>query len=165
MGAKGKKYTGRSLLEAVDGYFSSISRTVEATERVETGAKTFVEQPILSDSGEPIRYREYVVPPTLWGLCEYLGITPKTWAGYCDRTKHPEMQDAVLRAGGLMQEWKEQALLTRKDVRGIIYHIQNNMGGLELPEDGTEPVPGSLSLGEKHAILLEELAELQNGAD
>ena len=155
---KGKKYTGRSLMEGVDAYFASISRTVEATERIETGAKTFVEQPILSDAGEPIRYREYVVPPTLWGLCEYLGITPKTWNSYCDRLKHPEMQDAVLRADGLMREWKEQALLTRKDVRGIIYHIQNDLGRLELPGPA-EPERGSLSLGEKRAILLEELGD------
>ena len=155
---KGRKYTGRTLLEGVDAYFASISRTVEATERIETGAKTFVEQIILSDAGEPIRYREYVVPPTLWGLCEYLGITPKVWNGYCDRQKHPEMQDAVQRADGLMREWKEQALLTRKDVRGIIYHIQNNMGGLELP-DTAEPERAALSLGEKRAILLEELGD------
>ena len=155
---KGKKYTGRSLMEGVDAYFASISRTVEATERIETGAKTFVEQPILSDAGEPIRYREYVVPPTLWGLCEYLGITPKIWNSYCDRLKHPEMQDAVLRADGLMREWKEQALLTRKDVRGIIYHIQNDLGRLELPGPA-EPERGSLSLGEKRAILLEELGD------
>ena len=145
-------------MEGVDAYFASISRTVEATERIETGAKTFVEQPILSDAGEPIRYREYVVPPTLWGLCEYLGITPKTWNSYCDRLKHPEMQDAVLRADGLMREWKEQALLTRKDVRGIIYHIQNDLGRLELPVPA-EPERTALSLGEKRAILLEELGD------
>ena len=155
---KGKKYTGRSLLEGVDAYFASISRTVEATERIETGAKTFVEQPILSDAGEPIRYREYVVPPTLWGLCEYLGITPRVWNSYCDHIRHPEMQDAVLRADGLMREWKEQALLTRKDVRGIIYHIQNNLGGLEISAPA-EPERASLSLGEKRAILLEELGD------
>lgn len=155
---KGKKYTGRSLMEGVDAYFASISRTVEATERIETGTKTFVEQPILSDAGEPIRYREYVVPPTLWGLCEFLGITPKTWNSYCDRMKHPEMQDAVLRADGLMREWKEQALLTRKDVRGIIYHIQNDLGRLELP-GSAEPERTNLSLGEKRAILLEALGD------
>lgn len=145
-------------MDAVNGYFASISRTVEATERIETGAKTFVEQTILSDAGEPIRYREYVVPPTVWGLCEYLGITPKIWNGYCDPKRHPEMQDAVLRACGLMREWKEQALLTRKDVRGIIYHIQNNMGGLE-PPGASAPETGSLSIGEKRAILLEELGD------
>ena len=145
-------------MEGVDAYFASISRTVEATERIETGAKTFVEQPILSDAGEPIRYREYVVPPTLWGLCEFLGITPKIWSSYCDRAKHPEMQDAVLRADGLMREWKEQALLTRKDVRGIIYHIQNDLGRLELPGPA-EPERTAMSLGEKRAILLEELGD------
>ena len=52
---KEKRWTGGTALEAaVAGYFRSISRTVTAEER---GA------PILNDAGEPIRYREYVVPP------------------------------------------------------------------------------------------------------
>ena len=55
---KTKKYNPRSLEAAVDRYFASIRRTVTATERVETGPKTFEERTILSDTGEPIRCRE-----------------------------------------------------------------------------------------------------------
>ena len=149
---RAKKFSPRSLEAAVDRYFASIRRTVTATERVETGPKTFEERTILSDTGEPIRCREYVVAPTVWGLCESLGITPVQWKRLCDREEHPEMQDAVQRAACLMREWKEQALLTKKDVRGLIYHIQNRLGGLDEPASGeAEP----LSLSEKGHLLEE----------
>ena len=149
---KTKKISPKSLEAAVDRYFASIRRTVVATERVETGPKTFEERPILSDTGEPIRCREYVVAPTVWGLCESLGITPAQWKSFSDREEHPELQDAVQRAAGLMREWKEQALLTKKDVRGLIYHMQNRLGGLdELPLGEPEP----LSLSEKGRLLEE----------
>jgi hypothetical protein len=149
MGAKRRHFTPRSLEEAVDRYFASIRRTVTATERVETGPKTFEERPILSDTGEPIRYREYVVAPTVWGLCEALGITPAEWNRFCDREEHPELQAAVQRASGLMREWKEQTLLTRKDVRGLIYH----MGGLDALPVGS--ALETLSLAEKGSLLEE----------
>ena len=149
---RAKRFSPRSLEAAVDGYFASIRRTVVATERVETGPKTFEERPILSDTGEPIRCREYVVAPTVWGLCEALGITPAEWNRLCDRQEHPELQDAVQRAAGLMRDWREQALLTKKDVRGLIYHMQNRLGGLdELPLGEPEP----LSLSEKGRLLEE----------
>lgn len=131
------RFTPRSLEAAIDRYYASIRRTVVATERVETGAKTFEEKPILSDTGEPIRCREYVVAPTVWGLCEALGITPAQWKSFCDREEHPEFQDAVQRAAGLMEEWKEQALLTKKDVRGLILlggrHRPGGPGGFRGP--------------------------------
>ena len=149
---KTKKISPKSLEAAVDRYFASIRRTVVATERVETGPRTFEERPILSDTGEPIRCREYVVAPTVWGLCESLGITPAQWKSLCDREEHPELQDAVQRAAGLMRDWREQALLTKKDVRGLIYHMQNRLGGLdELPLGEPEP----LSLSEKGRLLEE----------
>ena len=148
-----KQYTPRSLRAAVDRYFASIRRTVTATERVETGPKTYEERPILSDAGEPIRCREYLVAPTVWGLCEALGISPAQWERFCDREEHPELQEAVQRAAGLMREWKEQTLLTRKDVRGIIYHMQNHMGGLDDLPGGS--ALERLSLAEKESLLEE----------
>ncbi len=153
-----KRYGPKSLEAGIDRYFASIRRTVTAVEKVETGekgAKAFTEQPILSDIGEPILYREYVVAPTLWGLCESLGISLTEWGLLSDRSLHPELQEAVQKAGALMREWKEQTLLTKKDVRGLIYHMQNHLGGLELPERGEEP----LSLSEKRSLLREELEE------
>ena len=51
-----------------------------------------------------------------------------------------------------MRDWREQALLTKKDVRGLIYHMQNRLGGLdELPLGEPEP----LSLSEKGRLLEE----------
>lgn len=148
-----RTYTPRSLCSAIDRYFASIRRTVTATERVETGPKTYEERPVLSDTGEPIRFREYVVAPTVWGLCEALGVTPAQWERFCDREEHPELQEAVQRAAGLMREWKVQSLLTRKDVRGLIYHLQNHMGGLDdLPAGSALE---RLSLAEKGSLLEE----------
>ena len=151
MGGKRRKWSARSLTAAVDRYFASIRRTVVATERIETGPKTYEERPILNDNGEPIRCREYVVAPTVWGLCEALGISLSEWSSLCDPAEHPELREAVQRAAGLMRDWKEQSLLTKKDVRGLIYHIQNHLGGLdELPAVRSA---GNLSLTEKGALL------------
>ncbi len=148
-----RTYSPGSLRRAIDRYFASIRRTVVATERVEAGPKTFEERPILSDTGEPIRCREYVVAPTVWGLCEALRISPAEWNRLCDPGEHPELQEAVQRAAGLMREWREQTLLTRKDVRGLIYHMQNHMGGLDALPSGD--VLQSLSLSERGSLLEE----------
>ena len=139
---KEKRWTnGAALEEAVAGYFRSISRTVTAEER---GA------PILNDGGEPIRYREYVVPPTVWGLCEYLGISRATWESYCDPRRRPGFRSAAALARDLMQDWSQRALLSRKDVRGLIYILQNAQEPAGEREEG-----GSLSLSRRRAILEE----------
>ena len=131
-----------ALEEAVEQYFRSISRTVTAEER---GA------PILNDEGEPIRYREYVVPPTVWGLCVFLGISRATWESYCDPRRHPQFRSAAALARDLMQDWSQRALLSRKDVRGLIYILQNSWNG---PGEGEEET-GLLSLSQRRAILEE----------
>ncbi len=149
-----KKYGPKSLAAGIERYFASIRRTVTAVERVETGekgSKAYVEQPILSDVGEPIRYREYVVPPTILGLCEYLGLSRETWEEYCDPLIHPEYRQAAALARDRMQDWSQRALLTRKDVRGLIYILQN------WPLQSREPEE-DLSLSQRRAIL-EELGE------
>ena len=127
---------------AVAGYFRSISRTVTAEER---GA------PILNDEGEPIRFREYVVPPTVWGLCEHLGISRATWDSYCDPRRHPQFRSAAALARDLMQDWSQRALLSRKDVRGLIYILQNDRDQTGEREEET----GLLSLSQRRAILEE----------
>ena len=68
MGAgRPKKYTKKGLEKAVEGYFASISRDErEAWEA------------------------EYKRPPTVSGLCLYLGIDRSTWRNYADPRLHPE---------------------------------------------------------------------------
>ncbi len=137
-----RKPSGAALAAAVEGYFRSISRTVTAAEK---------DVPILNDEGEPIRYREYVVPPTILGLCEYLGLSRETWEEHCDPLIHPEYRQAAALARDRMQDWSQRALLTRKDVRGLIYILQN------WPLQSREPEE-DLSLSQRRAIL-EELGE------
>jgi hypothetical protein len=130
-----KKYKSETALcGEIEGYFKSISRTVDAKERSDTGEKDsdgrkiYEESIIYNDKGEKIRYTEFVIPPTLGGLCEYLGIQRSVWSEYCDMDKHPEFHNATAYALGRIRGWNESELLTRKDVKGIIFNLQNNYG-------------------------------------
>ncbi len=138
-----KQWRSAASLEAeVERYFRSISRTVIAAEK---------DVPILNDDGEPIRYREYVVPPTILGLCEFLGISRETWDDYCEGLSHPEFRRAAVLARERMQDWSQRALLTKKDVRGLIYILQNWPMLPQRPEEER-----SLSLSQRGALLGEE---------
>lgn len=131
-----KKYTKKTLAEAVDRYFASITRIVTMTELIETGErdnkghKIFERVPITNSLGEEAKVEEFIVPPTVGGLCQFLEIHRSTWAEYCDHEKHPEFSDTTTRAVGRMRAWNEQELLTRsgKDIKGVIFNLENNYG-------------------------------------
>ncbi len=137
-----KKYTKKRLRESLEAYFNSISRTVTLTERVPTGEKdgwghdVYTQQDILTDAGEPIKVRQYEIAPTVGGICTYLGIHRSTWAEYCDEGKHPELHEVTEWARELMHGYLEQALLSRggKDLKGVIFSLQNNYGYREKQE-------------------------------
>jgi len=86
--------------------------------------------PDLNRLGQPVSLTRYMVPPTVGGLCEYLGIHRSTWADYCNVKLHPGFADATQLARGRMQTYREEELLTRegKNVRGVIFDLQANYG-------------------------------------
>ena len=145
MGAgRPKKYTKKSLQQAVDGYFASIS---------ENGGEAWA--------------AEYRRPPTVSGLCLYLGIDRSTWQNYADRTLHPEFAEITAMARMRMEAYLEEQLLTReKNVQGLIFNLQNNYGWREKREvelggetrqavsDGARAQ--SMSIAEKMALLEEQ---------
>ena len=94
-------------------------------EACEVGGKLYA-VPSYKDSS----ITEYLVPPTVGGLCEHLKIHRSTWAEYCDPEIHPEFSDTTTRARGRMREYLEQQLLTRpgKDIKGVIFSLENNYG-------------------------------------
>lgn len=147
------RYSPRGLLRAVEGYFLSISRTVTAQEQLDcgetdgAGKKVLSKKPICNDLGQPIRYREYVVPPTVWGLCEYLGLCREDWEALCSQ---PRYRDAAALAEGRFRGWNQEALLTRKDVRGIIYHLEHDPDVSAPPPRVQEP---GLSLSARRRLL------------
>lgn len=129
-----KKYTENTLKKAVNKYFDSISREVPLTEKKDSGRKDNMghviwdDVPVLNQLGEQIVKTEYLIPPTVGGLCAFLEIHRSTWAEYCDHDKYPEFSDTTTRAQGCMRTWNEEQLLTRsgKDIKGVIFNLENN---------------------------------------
>lgn len=160
-----KKYTSRTLEKAVERYFDSISREIEMTEKVDTGQcdtfghKIYEDKPVCNKRGEPVKITEYLVPPTVGGLCEALGIHRSTWAEYCNPDQHPEFSDTTTRARGRLREYLEQQLLIRsgRDVKGVIFSLQNNYGYADREE-------ADLASGKSDDPITKSLKEeIQNG--
>ena len=171
MGAgRPKKYTRKGLEKAVEGYFASISRKVRVLD--EDG------EAVYNDIGESIWVTEYIRPPTVSGLCLYLGIDRSTWQNYADRRLHPELQEITAYAKMRMETYLEEQLLTReKNVQGLVFNLQNNYGWrekreVELGGETREAVSAgvqaqSMSIAEKMALLTEQreaLAEAEQDA-
>jgi hypothetical protein len=125
-----KAYATPDKLErAVERYFSSISREVAVTEaqdsgkRDEKGHVIYAWVPVLNDEGQEIHRREFVLPPTVTGLCRALGISRQTWCNYAaDKAYAPVIE----RAKSVIMDWLEEQLLTRsKGVQGIMFALQN----------------------------------------
>lgn len=162
-----KKYTKRTLEKAVEAYFDGITREVAMTEKVDTGRKDadghkiFENVPVINKRGEQVKITEYLVPPTVGGLCEYLGIHRSTWAEYCDENAHPEFSDTTTRTRGRMREYLEQQLLIRKDVKGVIFSLQNNYGYTERrevdfgPQASRAMTAAAVPMEEREALLRE----------
>ena len=149
-----KKYTKKSLREAIERYFRSISRTVPAKD--DTGGT------IRNDDGEDIRVVQFVIPPSITGLCLYLGIDRSTWQNYCDGEEHPEFRSVTALTRQRIEAYLEQELLTReKGVQGIIFNLQNNYGWkqkqeLELGGKTRETMRHAASYHEKLAMLRQD---------
>lgn len=128
-----KKYTPRSFAKAVKRYFDSISREVAVTEKKPTGEldryghMIFEDVEVVNRLGEVMTRIEFLLPPTVSGLCVALKIHRSTWAEY---GKDPDFADTVTCAGGLMRAWLEEQSLMRqgKDFRGVEFNLIHNFG-------------------------------------
>ena len=134
-----RKYTPLGLRRAVDAWFDSITRIVAVTEQVPTGERDerghpiYEERDVVNRAGEPVLRLEYVIPPTVGGLCRHLEISRETWSQYGDQPGH----DAVVQeARDRIQTYLEEELLTRsgKDVKGVMFNLQANYGMSERHE-------------------------------
>lgn len=170
--ARPKKFTAAKLRKEVERYFDSISRTITVKEKQDSGERDkdghvvweFVD--IINNLGEPLKRREFIIPPTVGGLCEFLGIHRSTWSDYCNPELHPEFSDTTTRARGSMRAYLEQELLTRKDVKGVIFDLQNNYGYTEKKEieigDAAKRMLAlqSMTVEEKEDLIMEVIRDL-----
>ena len=167
-----RKYTAKRLMDAVEEYVRRNTRTVTVQEQVNTGEKdgwghwVYELRDVTNDDGETVTVREFTVPPTVGGLCRHLGIHRSTWAAWCDRERYPELAEAVEYAREVMRDYLETELLTRsgKDLKGVIFSLQNNYGYTERREVDLGPqasrvlTEAAVPMAEREA-LLRELAQ------
>ena len=112
-----------------------------------------------NDDGEEIKVVQFVVPPSVTGMCLYLGIDRSTWQNYADAALHPELAGICQGARTRIEAYLEQELLTReKGVQGIIFNLQNNYGWkqkqeVELGKDTRESMKHAATYHEKLALL------------
>lgn len=131
-----KKYTAKTLRQAVENYFAAITRQRIVTEPVPTGRldnyghPIFREEPVKNGLGAFVMVTEYLVPPSTGALAIALGIHRSTWVNWHDKEKYPEFQEIVTWADDNILAWKEEQVLTRpgKNLKGIIWDLDNNHG-------------------------------------
>lgn len=136
MGAPKKYKTGKSLEKAVNAYFDGITREKHVTEMVATGEKDkyghmiYEPKEVTNRLGEPVTVIEFLVPPSVGDLAQFLGIHRSTWYEYCDSEKHPEFSDTTTQAMGRIHAYLERESLTRdgKNLKGVIFNLENNFG-------------------------------------
>ena len=125
------KYTKETLWAAVREYFASITREVVIQERVPTGGKdawghdVYEWRDVENNLGEKAKRTEYLVPPTLGGLCIHLGIANSTWTRWKDKKSFKEIIEYV---DDRMIAWRKEQVLIRKDVKGLIWDLEVNHG-------------------------------------
>ena len=145
MGAP-KKYTPEKLKREVRKYFRSITREVTLTEQIPTdqrdrnGHVIFETRKVCNALGQEVKVTEYLTPPTVGALAEFLGIHRDTWHEYCGQ---PEFSDTTTYALGRIHAYLERELLTRqgKDLKGVLFNLENNFGykqRMELTNDNVE---------------------------
>jgi len=134
--ARKRELSPEKLRRGAEKYFRSISRRRAITERVPTGQRDengheiFVDVCVKNQLGDLIYVTEYLEPPTVAGLCEFLRIHRSTWAIYADKEKSPDYAEVTEEIRERLRAWNERELLTRpgKDIKGIMFNLQQNYG-------------------------------------
>ena len=129
-----RKYSRAALEAAVQTYFDSITREVVITERVPTGKKDsygheiYEIQEVKNNLGEIAKRVEFLVPPTIEGLCLHLGIHSSTWSRWRDDTKYKSFQKIIAEVDERIIGWLKEQVSTRDKVTGIVWMLEVNHG-------------------------------------
>ena len=132
--ARQKRYSRKALEKAVADYFGSITRVVDIMEKVDSGKKDAWGHviwdivPVKNNLGVVATRTEYLVPPTLEGLCLHLGIVGSTWSRWRDGEKYPEFQPTIEQVYEKLIAWRKEQVVVRDKVTGIVWDLETNYG-------------------------------------
>ncbi len=157
MKRSGKALTARELERRADRYFAGISHRETVSDKKG--------EPLLNELGEPLTVTTFPEPPTLAGLCLFLGVGLPDWYEWCDAKRHPEharvAESCYLRFLAYLQR---ELLVREKGLQGVTQTLENNCGWPPGFGSGRAGGAAGLSLSEKLALLNEAAEALAFGA-
>lgn len=114
--------------ENIDKYFWSITRTTPVTKTTvvwkDKNNKEIIEsQPILDNNWDPILNTEYIRPPTICWLCNYIWISQDTWIDY---EKEEEYSGTIKKARQIIEQYNVELLYRKEQVTWVIFNLKNN---------------------------------------
>lgn len=158
MGRK-RKLTARALKNGVERYFNSIRsetpmmRCVPVLLETEDGTKVpkldefghvmMKYEPVVSVSGEPVMQVEWVEPPSIIGLCLFLGIDRTTFYRWCNPEgdldeEEEEFCNIATRARGRIEAYLTAKTEDKTAARGAIANLEANFGWKRKREIGLD---------------------------
>ena len=125
-----KKYSPAAFRRGVNRYFASISREKILTEKVftgytEDGKEIYEKRTIENALGEEARITEYLVKPSVAGLCGFLGMHRDTFNAYSHDDEYKDICDA---AKNEIESYLCTQLGSGKGDSGIIFNLTHNFG-------------------------------------
>lgn len=141
----------------MNDYFSSISKTEPAKEKYDTGEVTAKGEPIfaykdaINDVGRTILVTKWFAPPSVSGLCLFLGITKDELQKL---RKDERYEDVLAHAELVLESYVEQLLHEGRQSSGLLARLDKN-------ELAAEKETEQEMLGVERKIeILKEAAEL-----
>ena len=145
MGRFRKYKTAADFEAAVNAYFRGITyiRDVRCPDVWANGAWVKGD-PIIGLDGEPLRTTEYIYPPSMVDLENYLEISRETMSNYRKRAGY---KDIIEYAEKRIKAYKLRLLDDpgNKNSRGLIFDLENNHGMKERREDTVHQTTADIS--------------------
>lgn len=157
------KHTPEKLKAKIDAYFESISyETPVMHKRIGgftngKGKPMYYMKEAYDAEGNPLMQTEWVRPPTISGLCLYLGM-PRTY--FYEIEQKAEYKEMCEMARLRIEAYLEEQLCTRDMVSGIVKDLERRHGW-DKPEESAQSGDAPMSMAERKAFLLEAIDEIK----
>lgn len=160
MAAQRKYKKAELFAEKIDAYFNSIC-ALETVERTvfrgtdDGGKKIYDVEPVYTIDGEAMRKTVWYTPPTIGGLCLFLGISRKTFGEYALRGgKYAEaVEDARMKVCAYLEEKISDPEI--RNVKGVQLALESLLAVLEEEARATRK---KLTTGDYMKLLEEAIA-------
>lgn len=184
MGRRPKFESPRKFEKQVGKYFDSIRSVEPVLEKRLAYAKDERGQPLLdadgglitekdkeghdkrrwelvkTADGKPAKREVWLEPPTVTGLCAWLGISRETWREYAGKEGYAEVVESARRR--IETYLQTRMIEDGKSARGAIFSLQHNFGwktrsevSVDEPTRAAMVAAGPQTLEEKLAVLRE----------